>query len=306
MYAKKAILEDLKKMKLKEGDTVFLRISYKAIGKIEGGPKSFLDAILEVIGKEGTILLTAFPNRYINKLRLLHRKDASDINERPKPNTGAMSVTAMSYPNACVSNRIDFPFVAIGRHASYLTENHTYENNGYWILEEAIDKYNCLCLRIGGEPFIGTTHMSLSHVLHDLGEYQMTPRYGLYERNGNKLIWRENNNVFFCPSAFKTFLSEFKDQIVVSEGTIGDGYAIITDMKKSMRIEENLLKQDINKILCNNPDCWLCRSAYSFSGSSKTSFMLNQIRRSMQGKTKLTKSRIKTLCEMYFLSTKNQ
>lgn len=300
------IKKDLIQLGVKQGDTVFLRISYKAIGTIEGGPKTFLEAILDIVGSDGTILLTAFPKRYKNRLKIFHKRDAVEENSRPKSITGAMSNVAIQYPDAKISSRKDFPFVAIGKHAYYLTSNHTYDKDGYWILEEAIDKFNCICLRVGGKPFIGTTHFSLSHIMREKGEYQMAPRYGVYVKEKDRIIWRENNNVVFCPTAFKTYLPEIIDEIKISEGQVGDGYAIITDMKKSLQAEETLFRKDIKKVLCSNPDCCICRATYSFSDSTKAKFLMHQIGEVFHGNAIDVIKNVKGTLKTYILfSTKN-
>ena len=51
-----SLRNDLKALGVSSGDLLFLRISYKAIGRVEGGPKTFVDALLDVVGKEGTIV----------------------------------------------------------------------------------------------------------------------------------------------------------------------------------------------------------------------------------------------------------
>lgn len=301
-----SIKNDLISLGVHSGDTVFLRISYKAIGKIEGGPKTFLDAIINVVGKDGTVILTAFPKRYNNKLRVFHRKDAVDQGASPKSITGAMSNVALQYSGSMVSSRKDFPFVALGKHAHYLTSNHSYDKEGYWILEEAIDKFNCKCLRVGGKPFIGTTHFSLSHIMREKGAYQIAPRYGVFVKDKNKLIWRENNNVVFCPTAFNAYLPEIIEDIKISEGKIGAGYAIITDMKKSMQAEEALFRKDLNRVLCSDPGCCLCRTTFSFSDSTKSRFLKHQIGEVFRGNGIRGVKRIIGDIETYMLfTTKN-
>ena len=42
--------------------------------EVEGGPMTFLKALHEVVGEDGTIILTAFPKRHISQLRFFHRK----------------------------------------------------------------------------------------------------------------------------------------------------------------------------------------------------------------------------------------
>ena len=84
MHTIEKIKNDLINLGIKSGDTLFLRISYRAVGKIEGGPKSFIDALLDVVGTDGTIILTAFPKKYIRQFRFLHRRQIlTDKTEYP-------------------------------------------------------------------------------------------------------------------------------------------------------------------------------------------------------------------------------
>ena len=73
-----SLRNDLKALGVSSGDLLFLRISYKAIGRVEGGPKTFVDALLDVVGKEGTIVVTAFPSRYSSFTRLFYKYSFSN------------------------------------------------------------------------------------------------------------------------------------------------------------------------------------------------------------------------------------
>ena len=59
MYNKDDIIEDLKNLGIKKGDIVLMHSSYKSLGVIEGGAKTFFEAFLDVIGEEGTLILPA-------------------------------------------------------------------------------------------------------------------------------------------------------------------------------------------------------------------------------------------------------
>ena len=131
MITKESLKEDFYRIGIKEGDTLFLRISYKAVGKIEGGPMVFLQALHEVIGEDGTIILTAFPQKYIRQLRFFHRKEVYSYENPPKPTTGVMPIMAMSYPGVKISRKLEFPFLVIGKHAEYLTNSRIYRHNAY-------------------------------------------------------------------------------------------------------------------------------------------------------------------------------
>ncbi|OGV46665.1 MAG: hypothetical protein A2017_13735 [Lentisphaerae bacterium GWF2_44_16] len=57
---KEEIKKILKKSGLKKGDIVLLHSSYAAIGKVDGGGDSVIDAFLETLGKDGTLAVPVF------------------------------------------------------------------------------------------------------------------------------------------------------------------------------------------------------------------------------------------------------
>lgn len=279
MHTLEKIKNDLVNLGIKSGDTLFLRISYRAIGKIDGGPKSFIDALLDVIGKDGTIILTAFPKKYIRQMRFMHRRQILSSDTRLKTLTGVMSEFAIAHPDAKISRKLEFPFVAIGKNAEYLTANHTHDKNAYWIIEEAIEKFNCKCLRIGGEPLFGTTHLSLEKALRDKGENQTNLRYGIYVKENGQTKWYDTPNVLFCKNAFIRNNKRIHEISTIAEGTVGDGYAIITDMRKAYDEEVKIFSEDIHNATCDDPNCIICRTSYSFSDSSYPKFLFRQTTR---------------------------
>lgn len=279
MHTYEKIKEDLIQLGIQKGDTLFLRVSYRAIGKIDGGPKVFLDALLDVIGPEGTIFLSAFPKKHITQLRWFYRNQVISKENFPKPFTGVMPLMALSFPEARLSNKLEFPFVVIGKHADYLTENHTHDKRGYWLTREAIKKYDCKCLRIGGKPLFGTSHLSLEDVFEAQNAYMSKLRKGIYIRENGVVKWYDEPNITFCGKAFDHYRDRITQASKLKEGTVGDGYAIITSMRKSYEEEMKIYSEDLHHLLCDNPDCYLCRTSYSFSDSTNWKYLKRQIGR---------------------------
>jgi len=54
---KRRIIGDLEALGLKRGDSVVVHSSYKAIGGVEGGPRTVIDALADVVDPEGALLL---------------------------------------------------------------------------------------------------------------------------------------------------------------------------------------------------------------------------------------------------------
>ncbi len=97
-----SLIKDIRQLGIKEGDTLFVRISYKAVGKTEGGPKSVIDAILSVIGEKGTLIATAFPKR-IPSYKKNKYKDTLYV-KGMKPVTGVIPVIMSQFSEAHFSS----------------------------------------------------------------------------------------------------------------------------------------------------------------------------------------------------------
>lgn len=285
-HAQEKIEEDLKNIGISEGDTLFLRVSYKAIGSIEGGPISFIKALENVIGEDGTIIMTAFPHKHIKQLRWFYRNECYSLSNIPKPTTGVIPTLALTLPETRISQKLEFPFVVIGKLSKYLTENHTHEKHGYWLLQEAIEQYGCKCLRIGGEPFVGSTHIAFDDILREKGYYHTKLKYGLYLKENGKKKWYDTPNTVFCRSGFTRYVNEIVDVSKLNDGKVGNGYAILTDMKKSLAKEREMFRKDIRITLCDNPDCLSCRTAFTFSDETNWIYFKRQFRNVFTSKRK--------------------
>ncbi len=65
MYTVEKMCKDLQSLGLKQGDTVMMHSSFKSLGKIENGAQSVFDALLTVLGSEGTLILPSFSYDFV-------------------------------------------------------------------------------------------------------------------------------------------------------------------------------------------------------------------------------------------------
>jgi len=54
------LVDSFKELGLNDGDVVLVHSSFKSLGPVEGGPKTVIDALLTVLGKEGTLVVPTF------------------------------------------------------------------------------------------------------------------------------------------------------------------------------------------------------------------------------------------------------
>ena len=55
--SKNRLIADLRRIGLREGDHVAVALSFKSLGFVCGGPEVMIDALLEVVGPNGTIMM---------------------------------------------------------------------------------------------------------------------------------------------------------------------------------------------------------------------------------------------------------
>jgi aminoglycoside 3-N-acetyltransferase len=119
---KQEILNDLRKLGLKEGDIVLVHSSLSAIGYIEGGADAVIDALLEAVGPTGTILMPTFP---LPGTMMDYAK--TDPLFDPKNTPSYMGEITEVFRRRKEALRSLFPthsVAAIGPHAEYLLKDH--------------------------------------------------------------------------------------------------------------------------------------------------------------------------------------
>ena len=285
---KEELVQDIKNSGVNSGDLLFVRISYKSIGNVEGGPKTVIDALLEVLGEDGTLVATAFPNLINGYTRFSHKDEIYE--KGMPPTTGVIPVIMSKYRNAHFSSHPLAPYVAIGRLAEEITSIHTPDSGAYFIVKYMLDNYSPKCLRIGGKVFDGTTHVALSEVFVEKDAFQYRENIGLYYRDeSGKILWAKRVSSAFCPDGFQDFFNKkiYPDNFaVIKESVIGNGKAMLTDMKRTYMIEKKELQLDIHALDCDSPNCVNCRSLFSYSDYGVWKYCVGQIKNSFRGEQK--------------------
>jgi aminoglycoside 3-N-acetyltransferase len=119
---KQDILNDLRKLGLKEGDIVLVHSSLSAIGYVEGGADSVIDALLEAVGPSGTILMPAYP---LPGTMMDYAKTNPLFDPKNTPSCmGEITEVFRCRKEALRSLFPTHSTAAIGPHAEYLLKDH--------------------------------------------------------------------------------------------------------------------------------------------------------------------------------------
>lgn len=114
---KEDIKKALRECGLREGDTVNVHSSLKACGHIEGGADTVIDAFLEVIGKEGTLVMPTLAQK---NFETAYEDWTMD---RPS-DTGLITETFRLRPESIRSDQATHSVAAQGPLAEWLTRDH--------------------------------------------------------------------------------------------------------------------------------------------------------------------------------------
>ena len=109
------LVEGFRAMSLCSEDTVLVQSGFKAFGGVVGGPKTVIEALLEVLRPHGTLIMPTFNWDDFGEKKLYSKRHT-------KPQTGILCEMLMAWPGA---HRIYHPihgFTLVGRLAKELSE----------------------------------------------------------------------------------------------------------------------------------------------------------------------------------------
>lgn len=107
------LVAGFKDIGLQADDTVLVHSSYKSLGGVEGGPQAVIDALLEVLGPQGTLVMPTF-NFDFNK------GQPWDVRSTPSQ-MGVLTELVRTDPRAKRVFHPIYSFAVIGKYAEELT-----------------------------------------------------------------------------------------------------------------------------------------------------------------------------------------
>ena len=126
---KEQLVEQLKAIGISSGADVLVHSSLSKIGYLEEGPKTIVDALLEVVGAEGTLLMPTSPNN-VFQLNYIRNTPFFDVRNSPSK-LGAITEYFRTLPGVIRSVHPTEPVSAIGPLAEYYTSEHFGELTPY-------------------------------------------------------------------------------------------------------------------------------------------------------------------------------
>jgi len=253
VVSKDQIITDLRKMGLKEGDHVAVTLSLKSIGYLKGGPDEFIDALLEVVGPNGTIMMNTFT--YFFPLSLIPKDYVFD-RKSTRSYTGLVPETFRKRKDAIRSKHPTCSVAVIGKQAEYLTEGHD-ENSDIFLPYSRLAKIDGKYLCIG----IGDRLVAIRHeAQHRAGLSNIVPLYhGVNYKSDQGKVKLFVRNFSGCTQNLPKLVPSLRKMGILKTGNIGRAQSYVASARELVDSMSMMLKGDPTLNLCNNVSCIWCR-----------------------------------------------
>lgn len=249
---KQEIIAALQEMGLKNGDKVLLHSSLFSLGQVEGGPDAVIDAFLELLGKEGTLLVPVFGA------------------------LGILTETLKKRPDAVISPCPVGTLAAVGKDAEALCKDHWKadtahgENTPFTRLID-MDGYVCL---MGCDQDRNTSLHGIEALLQLPYLNDTTCTFTTPEGENVTKTWK------YYPGPHRDFIGidrYFREAGVMKISRIGNSQVRLIKSQDLFDIGLALGSEDPAFVLCDNPECADCvtqRAAIFADRMNKESFKL--------------------------------
>ena len=128
---------DFNSLGIKPGSLIIMHSSLSKIGWTVGGPVSVIQALMEILTSEGTLIMPTFsgdntePSKWENPPvhktwwdTIRNEMPAYHPEITPTRGVGKIAETFRKWPNVIRSNHPTTSFAALGKHAEFITKNH--------------------------------------------------------------------------------------------------------------------------------------------------------------------------------------
>lgn len=235
LVVKQDVLDGLSRLGIKKGQTVMVHTSLSSLGFVCGGPQVIIEALLETVGNEGTIVMPTQSWKNLDPTAGVHWEAPEEwwsaIRENwpayhkditPTNTMGAVAEMFRKWPGTLRSGHPARSVAANGKYAQYLTADHDLSN----IFGEGspigkLYELDAMVLLIG-VGYDKNTSLHLADVRAEYPGKHNSTEYSAVMENG-KRVWKRYDTLFVDGEDFDEIGKAFESVNPVSKVTLGNG-----------------------------------------------------------------------------------
>lgn len=239
--SKLQLIGDFKSIGIKNGDSVLVHSSLSKIGFVDGGAKTVVDALFDVVGEKGTLLFPAFP--VIGRAKThLENNPFFDINEA-KSQMGSITEYFRKLNDVHRSFHPTDSMCAKGPLAEYYTNSHFGQLTPY----TENSPFRKLCTKKGKILMLGTTLNGACtnlHTLEDAVDFKF-PVYDekiievkMIDADGKESVMKTkvHNPDYSAKRNCDALKPMFEKEDVLVNGIIGEAKSMLIDAGKMLEV----------------------------------------------------------------------
>ena len=226
-----SLKEDLQRLGLREGMTVIVHSSLKSLGWVCGGPVAVVNALMETVGKEGTIVMPTqsadlsdpsfwenppVPEEWWETIR--QEMPAFDPRTTPTLGMGSIVECFRTYEGVTRSYHPTTSFAAWGKHKAAITSE---QSLSYSLGEESplqkLYDLNAYVLLLG----VGYGNNTSLHLAEHYANSCFTFRQCSPIMEEGKRVWKEYEEFIYDVDSFPELGKEYEQKHEVSIGYVG-------------------------------------------------------------------------------------
>ncbi|SCZ77779.1 aminoglycoside N(3)-acetyltransferase [Pseudobutyrivibrio xylanivorans] len=232
---KNEIIDALRNVGLIAGDAVMVHTSLSHIGYVCGGAQTIIEALIDVVGQEGTIIMPTQSWKNLDPATGVHwdvdeqywdlirqHWPAYDKNITPTNTMGAVAEMFRKWPGAVRSDHPARSVAAWGKHARYITENH--DLCDIFGDDSPVGKL----YKLGGKVLLigvdydKNTSIHLADVRAEYDSKHNTIEHSAVMEDG-KRVWKSYETLFVDGEDFIEIGHAFEEEHVVNKIKLGHG-----------------------------------------------------------------------------------
>jgi len=266
LVTRSKLVTDLRKLGVTPGDTLMFHASVKAIGWIVGGPDIVIQALLDVLGSEGTLMMYVgwedSPydlkgwSKEVQQTYLDECPPFDPVRSRAYRKWSILTEYLRTWPKAFRSSNPEASCVAVGAKAKWLTEDHPLQygyGSGSPLAKLCEAKGRVLLL---GAPFGALTIMHYAEHMANVPNKRIV-RYKMPILQDGQRVWAEIEEFDTCgdilPNADDYFQTIPREYLSSSGGRVGSAQSYLFDAAEFVEfavkwIERKFAAQPLDKL----------------------------------------------------------